>query len=65
MTDWADPAEPTLADALDRLLARGVVVRGERCITFADVELLFVGAQLLIASPETMKEAAICPATCS
>ena len=65
MTAWADPAEPALADALDRLLARGVVVRGERWITVADVELLFVGAQLLIASPETMKEAAICPATCS
>lgn len=55
-TDWADPAEPTLVDVLDRLLSRGIVIRGEIWITVADVDLLFIGAQVLIASPEAMAE---------
>lgn len=55
-TDWADPGEPTLVDVLDRLLSRGIVIRGEIWITVADVDLLFIGAQVLIASPEAMAE---------
>lgn len=55
-TPWADPGETTLVDVLDRLLARGIVIRGELWITVADVELLFVGAHILIASPEAMAD---------
>ena len=55
-TDWADPAEPTLVDVLDRLLSRGIVIRGEIWITVADVDLLFVGVHVLIASPDAMAE---------
>jgi hypothetical protein len=45
----------TLADVLDRLLARGVVVRGEIWLTVADVELVYIGAQLVLVSPDALK----------
>jgi hypothetical protein len=54
VTAWADPEAPTLVDVLDRLLARGIVIRGEIWLTVADVELLFVGAHVLITSPDAM-----------
>ncbi len=44
-----------LVDVLDRLLDRGVVLRGEVWLTVADVELVFVGADLLVASAERMR----------
>ena len=44
-----------LAEVLDRLLSRGVVVRGEIWLTVADVELVFIGADLVIASAERMR----------
>jgi hypothetical protein len=47
----------TLADVLDRLLARGVVVRGEIWLTVADVELVYIGAQLVLVSPDALKRA--------
>ncbi|MGD1924495.1 MAG: gas vesicle protein [Paracoccaceae bacterium] len=40
---------------LDRLLDRGVVIRGELWLTVADVELVFIGADLVIASAERMR----------
>jgi hypothetical protein len=56
-----------LVDVLDRLLDRGVVVRAEIWLTVADVDLVYVGADLVLASPETIrrggsrKETAPCP----
>lgn len=44
-----------LVEVLDRLLDRGVVVRGELWLTVADVELVFIGADLVIASAERMR----------
>lgn len=43
-----------LTDVVDRLLARGVAVRGELWLTVADVDLVFVGLDVLIASPEQL-----------
>ncbi|MEM8595047.1 MAG: gas vesicle protein, partial [Pseudomonadota bacterium] len=34
-------------EVLDRLLDRGIVVRGELWLTVADVELVFIGADLV------------------
>ena len=48
------PVEPTLLDVVDRLLDCGVVVRGELWLTVADVDLLFIGADLVIASPDSI-----------
>jgi hypothetical protein len=57
-TASSDPEAPTPVDVLDRLLARGVLVRGEIWLTVADVELLFVGAHVLIASPDAVARSA-------
>ena len=56
-----DPAQaevsPALVDVLDRLLDRGVVVAGDLRISVADVDLLFVGLKLFLASVDTMEDA--------
>ena len=46
-----------LVDVVDRLLDHGVVVRGELWLTVADVDLLFIGVDLVLASPERMAPA--------
>jgi len=48
--------EPALVEVVDRLLDAGVVVRGEVWLTVADVDLVFLGADLLLASPDTMRK---------
>mgnify|MGYP006272781011 CR=1 FL=1 len=48
--------EPALVEVVDRLLDAGVVIRGEVWLTVADVDLVFLGADLLLASPETMRK---------
>jgi len=49
------PGETRIVDVLDRLLDRGVVVRGELWLTVADVDLVFIGADLVIASADRMQ----------
>ncbi len=43
-----------LVDVVDRLLDRGVVVRGDIVLTVAGVELVYIGAQVVIASPDML-----------
>jgi len=43
----------TLAETLDRALNKGVVLSGDLTISVADVELIFVGLRVLLASVET------------
>ena len=45
--------EVTLLDLLDRVLDRGVVLRGDLPISVADVDLIYVGLRLLLTSVET------------
>jgi hypothetical protein len=45
--------EVTLLDLLDRVLDRGVVLRGDLTISVADVDLIYVGLKLLLCSVET------------
>lgn len=47
----------SLVDVLDRLLDRGVVVAGDIRISVADVDLLFVGLKVFLASVDTMEDA--------
>jgi len=47
--------ERRLVEVVDRLLDRGVVVRGELWLTVADIELVFIGADLVLAAPDTMR----------
>jgi hypothetical protein len=45
-----------LCDALDRVLNTGVVALGEVTISVADIDLLYLGLQLVITSIETGRE---------
>jgi hypothetical protein len=46
----------SLCEALDRLLHRGVVLRGEIAISVADVDLVYLGLQVLLASTDTARD---------
>lgn len=47
-----------LVDVIDTLLDQGVVLRGEAWITVADVDLVFLGLDLVLANPDTMRNSA-------
>lgn len=44
-----------LVDLLDGLLDCGVVIRGEIWLTVADVDLVFLGLDLVLANPDTVQ----------
>ncbi|MBI5166145.1 MAG: gas vesicle protein [candidate division NC10 bacterium] len=48
-----------LADILERILDRGIVIAGDIKISLADIELLNIKIRLLIASVEKAKEMGI------
>jgi len=49
----------SLCELLDRVLNKGVVVRGDIVISVANVDLLYLGVQLVLSSTETAREAGI------
>jgi hypothetical protein len=46
----------SLCEALDRVLNKGAVVVGEVTISVADVDLVYLGLQLVLTSIETARE---------
>lgn len=48
-------SEPTLLDIADRLLDTGVSITGEATISVADVDLIYLGLDLALASVETVR----------
>jgi hypothetical protein len=44
-----------LVDVLDHLLDAGVVLRGELWLSVADVDLVFLGLQAVLANPDTLE----------
>ncbi len=54
--DVDDQRHLSLCEALDRLLHKGVVLRGEVAISVANVELLYLGLQVLLASTDTARK---------
>lgn len=46
----------SLCEALDRLLATGVVLVGEATISLAQIDLIYVGVQLVVSSIQTTRE---------
>ena len=46
----------SVCEVLDRVLNKGVVVAGEVTISVADVDLLYLGLQLVLTSIETARE---------
>ncbi|HTQ25831.1 MAG TPA: gas vesicle protein [Candidatus Binataceae bacterium] len=43
----------SLCETLDRVLNKGAVVAGEVTISVADVDLIYLGLQLMLSSVET------------
>lgn len=42
--------EITLFEVLDRILDKGIVIKGDLMISIADVNLIYVGLQIIITS---------------
>jgi hypothetical protein len=51
-----DDAELSLLETLDHVLNRGLVIAGEITISVADIDLVFVGLNVLLSSVETAHE---------
>ena len=53
--EWED-TELSLLETLDHVLNRGLVIAGEITISVADIDLIFVGLNVLVSSVETAQE---------
>lgn len=51
-----DEDELSLLEMLDHVLDRGLVIAGEITISVADVDLIFVGLNVLLGSIETIEK---------
>lgn len=49
----------SLCEVLDRVLNKGVVVKGEIVITVADIELLYLGLELILCSVDKARRAGV------
>lgn len=45
----------SLCETLDRVLNKGVVIAGEVVISVADIDLIYLGLQLVLTSVETAR----------
>ena len=52
---WED-TDLSLLETLDHVLNRGLVIAGEITISVADIDLIFVGLNVLVSSVETAHE---------
>jgi len=50
-----DLEELTLLETLDHLLDRGVVVAGEAVVSIGDVDLLYLGLNIVLANVDAIK----------
>ncbi len=46
----------SLCEALDRILNKGAVVAGEVTISVADIDLIYLGLQVILTSVETARQ---------
>ena len=53
--EW-DESDLSLLETLDHVLNRGLVIAGEITISVADIDLIFVGLNVLVSSVETAHE---------
>ncbi len=58
-TEAYAPAAGSLADLLERVLDKGIVIAGDIKIDLLDIELLTIRLRLFIASVDTAKKAGI------
>jgi hypothetical protein len=53
--EWEN-SDLSLLETLDHVLNRGLVIAGEITIAVADIDLIFVGLNVLVSSVETANE---------
>jgi hypothetical protein len=53
--EWED-TELSLLETLDHVLNRGLVIAGEITISVADIDLIFVGLNVMVSSVEAAQE---------
>ena len=53
--EWEN-TDLSLLETLDHVLNRGLVIAGEITIAVADIDLIFVGLNVLVSSVETANE---------
>jgi gas vesicle structural protein len=46
----------TLVDLVDRVLNKGVVLTGDLTLAVADIDLVYVGLRVLLASASTLEQ---------
>lgn len=51
-----DSGRVSVCEVLDRVLNKGVVIAGEVTISVADIDLLYLGLQLVLTSVETARD---------
>jgi hypothetical protein len=56
LSEW-EQSDLSLLETLDHVLDQGLVISGEITIAIADVDLIFIGLNVLVGSVETIKEA--------
>ena len=53
--EWEN-SDISLLETLDHVLNRGLVIAGEITISVADIDLIFIGLNVLVSSVETAHE---------
>ena len=56
VTEEWESTDLSLLETLDHVLNRGLVIAGEITIAVADIDLIFVGLNVLVSSVETAHE---------
>jgi hypothetical protein len=54
-----DEERVSLCEVLDRVLNKGVVLRGDIVITVADIELVYLGVELILCSVDRARRAGV------
>ncbi|WP_257448579.1 gas vesicle protein [Archangium lipolyticum] len=61
MTMERESESISLCEALDRVLHKGVALRGDIVLSVADVDLVYLGLQLILCSTDTARRAGLIP----
>ena len=56
ISDEWENTDLSLLETLDHVLNRGLVIAGEITIAVADIDLIFVGLNVMVSSVETAQE---------
>ena len=56
VTEEWENSDLSLLETLDHVLNRGLVIAGEITIAVADIDLIFIGLNVLVSSVETAHE---------